>query len=112
MKSPAPPKAALLRIFLTGLVAALPLAATILIVVWSARLLYDWLGPGSRLGNLLVGIGVGLTGSVVVGYLFGVAVVLLAIFGLGLLVRTRLHDVMNAAVDRMMQRIPLVRNIY
>ena len=112
MKSPAPPKAALLRIFLTGLVAALPLAATIFIVVWSARLLYDWLGPGSLLGNLLVGIGVGLTGSVVVGYLFGVAVVLLAIFGLGLLVRTRLHDVMNAAVDRMMQRIPLVRNIY
>ena len=46
----------MLRIFITGLLAALPLAATILIFVWGARLLYGWVGPGSLVGNLLVSI--------------------------------------------------------
>jgi uncharacterized membrane protein len=102
----------LLRIFLTGLLAALPLAATMLVFVWGARLLYAWLGPGSFFGGLLVSIGLGVTGSEVVGYLFGVAIVVLGIFALGLLVQTRLRGVMAAAVDNVMQRIPLVRNVY
>jgi uncharacterized membrane protein len=102
----------LLRIFLTGLLAALPLAATVLVFVWGARLLYAWLGPGSFFGGLLVSIGLGVTGSEVVGYLIGVAIVMLGIFALGLLVQTRLRGVMAATVNNVMQRIPLVRNVY
>jgi uncharacterized membrane protein len=102
----------LLRIFLTGLLAALPLAATVLIFVWGARLLYAWLGPGSFFGGLLSAIGLGVTGSEVVGYGVGVGVVMLCIFGLGLLVQTRLRGVMALAVNKVMQRIPLVRNVY
>jgi len=101
-----------LRIFLTGLLAALPLAATVLIFVWGARVLYAWLGPGSFVGGLLIALGLGGTGSEVVGYLLGLGIVLLAIFALGLLVQTRLRGVLGRSFNSVMQRIPLVRNVY
>ena len=102
----------MLRIFITGLLAALPLAATILIFVWGARLLYGWVGPGSMVGNLLVSIGLGVTGSEVAGYLIGVLIVVLLIFALGLLVQTRLRGFFGDAVNAVMQRIPLVSSVY
>jgi uncharacterized membrane protein len=101
-----------LRIFLTGLLAALPLAATVLIFVWGARVLYAWLGPGSLVGGMLIALGLGGTGSEVVGYLLGLGIVVLAIFSLGLLVQTRLRGGLARAFNSVMQRIPLVRNVY
>lgn len=101
-----------LRIFLTGLLAALPLAATVLIFVWGARVLYAWLGPGSFVGSLLIALGLGGTGSEVVGYLLGLGIVLLAIFALGVLVQTRLRGVLARSFNSVMQRIPVVRNVY
>jgi uncharacterized membrane protein len=101
-----------LRIFLTGLLAALPLAATVLIFVWGARTLYAWLGPGSFVGGLLIAMGLGGAESEVVGYLLGLGIVVLAIFALGLLVQTRLRGALAASFNRVMQRIPLVRNVY
>ena len=68
-----------LRIFLTGLLAALPLAATVLIFVWGARVLYAWLGPGSFVGGMLIALGLGGTGSEVVGYLLGLGIVVLIV---------------------------------
>lgn len=109
MKTPA---RHLLRIFVTGLLAALPLAVTVAIVVWAARLLHEVLGPGSLIGGLLVDIGLGVGGSELVGYLLGVATVMAAIFALGLLVDTRLSTVWTAAINGVMKRIPLVRSIY
>jgi uncharacterized membrane protein len=102
----------MLRIFITGLLAALPLAATILIFVWGARLLYGWVGPGSLVGNVFVSIGLGVTGSEVAGYLTGVLIVVLLIFALGLLVQTRLRGFFSGALDAVVQRIPLVRSVY
>ena len=78
------PLRTLLRIFATGALAALPLAATLLIFVWAARLLNTWVGPDSLIGRLLVSIGLGVGGSEVVGYALGVAIVAALIIGLGL----------------------------
>ncbi len=100
------------RTFLTGLLAALPLVATVAVFVWAARLLYEWLGPGSLVGRLLVAIGLGVTGSEVVGYLIGVLIVLLAILALGVLVQTRLRGALGRAFNNVVQRIPVVRNVY
>lgn len=101
-----------LHIFLTGLLAALPLAATVALAVWAVRLLYAWLGPSSLLGKVLIAIGFGVTGSEVAGYLIGVGIVLVAIFALGLVVRTRLKKVLADRVNSVIQRIPVVRYVY
>ena len=102
----------LLNVFITGILAALPLAATILIFVWGARLVVAYVGPGSLIGGLLTRIGLGITGSEVVGYAIGVAVVMAAVFLLGLLVQTRLREVLSALLNGIVQHIPLVRSVY
>lgn len=102
----------MLRIFITGLLAALPLAGTILIFVWGARLLYGWLGPGSIVGGLFVSIGLGVTGSEFAGYLIGVLIVVALIFALGLVVQSRLRGFLGEAVNAAMRRIPVVRSVY
>ena len=38
-------------VFVAGLLAALPLAATVFIFAWGSRLVFSWLGPGSALGR-------------------------------------------------------------
>lgn len=102
----------LLNVFVTGLLAALPLAATLLIFVWGARLVVEYVGPQSFFGSALLRIGLGITGSEVVGYAIGVAVVMVAIFALGLLVQTRLHGMLEALTEGIVQRIPVVRSVY
>ena len=106
------PARTLLRIFVTGALAALPLAATVLIFVWAANLLIRWLGPDSAIGGLMVSIGLGVGGSEVVGYALGVAIVAALIFGLGLLVEGGLQRGLAAMVDALVSRIPLVRSVY
>lgn len=102
----------LLRIFLTGLLAALPLAATIAIFWWAANLLNQWLGPQSAIGQVLVSVGLGVTGSELVGYAIGVGLVALAVFALGLLVEAGLQRGLVRIVDAVLSRIPLVRGVY
>jgi uncharacterized membrane protein len=101
-----------LNVFVTGTLAALPLAATILIFVWGARLVVAYVGPDSLIGGLLIRIGLGITGSEIVGYAIGVCAVVAALFVLGLVVQTRLRDVLAALLNGIVQRIPLVRSIY
>src|SRR5690606_5536104 len=102
----------LLNIFVTGALAALPVAATIAIFVWAARLAAEYLGPYSLVGGTLRSIGLGIGGSEVAAYAIGVLIVLIAIFLLGMLVRTRLRDVALWGVESVVGRIPVVRNVY
>jgi uncharacterized membrane protein len=105
-------RAHLLRIFVTGLLAALPLAATVAIVAWAVQLLLGLLGPGSPVGRVLGAVGLGVTGSGVWSYLFGLGLVALAVFALGLLVEAGLQRGLARLVDAVLQRIPLVRSVY
>jgi uncharacterized membrane protein len=97
--------------FVTGMLAALPIVATVLIVVWAVRFLYAYLGPGSWFGDLMQVFGFGMA-SEWVAYLIGLAVVVLAIFLLGLLVRFGLAKFLANLLTTIVQRIPVVRNIY
>ena len=102
----------LLRIFATGALAALPLAATVLIFAWAAGVLIQWLGPNSAVGRTLVSIGLGVGASEVVGYAIGVAIVAALIFGLGLLVEAGLQRSVAMAVNALLLRIPVVGSVY
>jgi uncharacterized membrane protein len=106
------PLQTLLRIFATGALAALPLAATALIFAWAAGFLIRWLGPESAVGRVLVSIGLGVGASEVVGYAIGVAIVAAAIFGLGLLVEAGLQRGFATLVNGLLLRIPVVGTVY
>ncbi len=102
----------LLRTFVTGALAALPLAATVFVFWWAVSLLWRWLGPGSAMGSVLGGIGLGVTGSELVGYLIGLGIVALAIRLLGVLIERAIGRSMALLVDRLLRRIPLVRTVW
>jgi uncharacterized membrane protein len=106
------PLRTLLRIFATGALAALPLAATALIFAWAAGFLIRWLGPDSAVGRVLISIGLGVGASQVVGYAIGVAIVAAAIFGLGLLVEAGLQRSFASVVNALLLRIPVVGTVY
>ncbi|MCZ8173709.1 MAG: DUF502 domain-containing protein [Burkholderiaceae bacterium] len=102
----------LLRLFVTGLLAALPLAATVAVFAWAVSLLLQWVGPRSAFGELLGGIGLGVTGSEIVGYAIGLGIIVGAILLLGLLVERGLQHGLARIVEAVVRRIPLVRNVY
>ncbi len=106
------PLRTLLRVFVTGALAALPLAATLLIFAWAASVLIRWLGPDSAVGRTLLSIGLGVGASEVVGYAIGVAIVAAAIFGLGLLVEAGLQRGLASLVNGLVLRIPVVGTVY
>lgn len=104
-------KQQIVNTFVTGALAALPLVATILIVVWAVKFLYSYLGPGSWFGDFMQVFGFGMA-SEMVAYLIGLAVVIVAIFLLGVIVRLGLAKVLANLFNLIVQRIPVVRNIY
>lgn len=102
----------ILNTFLAGALAALPLVATVLVVGWLVQFLYRYLGPSSRFGDGLALFGFGLVESEVLAYLIGLGIVIVAIFLLGVLVRSGLARAGQVAFNALMQRIPVVRNVY
>lgn len=102
----------LTRTFLTGLLAALPLFATAAVFIWLGRLLYDWLGPRSLVGQVFVQLGIGLSDSALLGYALGALIIALVVFALGLLVEAELQRGLARLVNGLVRRIPLVRNVY
>lgn len=100
------------RTFVTGLVTALPLAATVLVFVWAFRTIFELIGPASFFGRGVRALGFGVAGSEIVAYLIGIGVIVAAIFALGIVVQTRLRGVLASTVNNLIQRVPLVRNVY
>jgi len=105
-------KARLLRIFVTGLLAALPLAATLAIFGWLASLLLRFLGPESAVGSVFVAVGFGVTGSEIAGYLIGIGLLVLAVMALGAVVEAGLQRGMARAFRALLDRIPIVNTVY
>ena len=110
--TPASPSRHFTRTFLAGLLAALPLVATVLVFTWLAQLLYGWLGPKSLIGGVFVQLGLGLSESEWAGYALGVLIIVVAIYALGLLVEAQLQAGLARILNVVLSRIPLVRNVY
>jgi len=102
----------ILRPFLAGLLVALPLALTIAVLVWLIDFIHRFLGPGSTVGNMLQSIGLNFATSEFAAYLIGVILALVLIYLLGMLVEAGMKNRLNALVDNIMDRVPLVGKIY
>jgi uncharacterized membrane protein len=100
------------RVFISGLLAALPLALTIFVVGWLLSFLNQYIGPSSAFGRFLVSFGVGTGMSQFVHYLIGLAIIGGGIYVLGLIVESRLGPWLIAQIGRIVRSIPVVSSIY
>jgi uncharacterized membrane protein len=109
----------ILRTFLAGLLALLPIALTLFVTAWVVSLIASYAGPGSFIGRLISALGrslgLNLAPSSTVAYLLGLAVILAAIFVLGVLVESGLRSfiayILNS-LDWLIMRLPLVSTVY
>jgi uncharacterized membrane protein len=106
----------ILRIFLAGVLALLPIAVTFFVIAWATSLVASYAGPGSLIGGIIAALGTSLglniEPSSTAAYLLGLAMIIGAIFVLGLLVESGLRSFVLNSLDWMMMRIPLVSNVY
>jgi uncharacterized membrane protein len=100
------------RVFLTGLLAALPLMLTIFVTAWLLALINQYLGPSSGFGRFLSSLGFGIGASELMPYFIGLALIIGAIYALGLVVHSRLGAWVSALFERLIRRVPLVSNVY
>jgi uncharacterized membrane protein len=100
------------RTFIAGFLVLLPPAVTIAVIVWVGSLIFAYLGPDSAIGRILLSIGFNFSDSPIVAYALGAVVVVGLIYLLGLAVESRLESRIRALIDALMQRIPLVGNLY
>lgn len=98
--------------FLAGLLAALPLVVTVVVTAWLITFVSGYVGPNSRVGQLIASLGLGVTTSDIASYLAGLAIVAVAIYLLGMLVETRLAGWLSPAIDGLMRQIPIVSSVY
>ncbi len=101
-----------IRIFLSGLLALLPLSLTVIVVVWLASLVNEYVGPGSLFGRQLSYLGLSINESSPAPYVFGIVILLVTIYVLGLLLETRIGPWFAGFVEGIVNRIPVVSNLY
>ena len=102
----------IIRIFLSGILALLPIMVTVIVTAWVGSLVAGYAGPGSFLGNLITSLGLNISGSSTIAYFLGLAIILGIIFVLGVAVESGLRTWISNSFDWLMMRIPLVSNVY
>lgn len=104
------------RTFLAGVLALLPIAVTVFVFAWVAAFIAGYAGPDSFVGRLIIrlgaSVGIDVTPGSIAAYLLGLAIILGAVFVLGLFVELGLRSFFSNSVDWLMTRIPLVSNVY
>lgn len=101
-----------LRPILTGVLAILPLVITISLISWIASYLALYLGPASRFGQGMVRIGASFVVNDTLAYLTGLAIVLGALYMIGLVIQSRLRRAWSTFFDETIGRIPFIGTIY
>ena len=102
----------LLRPFLTGALALLPVALTFAMLAWAGNLLAGFFGPGSLVGRGLSSIGLHFVEHPAAAYVMGIVALLGVVYAFGLVVQTSLKKYLLALVDHTLMRLPLVRDLY
>jgi uncharacterized membrane protein len=101
-----------MRTLVTGLLALLPLLATVLLLVWLTRFTLEYVGPGSWVGRFLGELGIGGVDSERVSYALGLLAALGVVYVVGLLAEIGLQRGFDRLLNAIVQRIPVVRTIY
>ena len=95
-----------------GFLAILPIVLTVVIVVWLAGFIRDYLGPGSVFGRFLSRLGVTILRDETIAYGVGAIALVLILYILGLVVMSTLRGHFTGFLDNTIGRIPLIGNMY
>jgi uncharacterized membrane protein len=98
--------------WLAGLLVLLPLALTLAVLAWAFTLVNRLVGPGSFAGAFFAALGYPFSHNPGLAYVFGTLVLMVAIWLLGLLVRSGLRGPFRTLTDRTLRRIPVVGGVY
>lgn len=94
----------LLATWLAGLLVMLPLVLTVALLAWVVSLLNRFVGPSSLIGRGFAAIGQPLAGDSPLAYLLGTALLLVAIYLLGLGVQLGLKRPLANLFDLTLRR--------
>ncbi len=95
-----------------GLLALLPLALTAAVLAWVLKLIYEYFGPRSLVGQLFAALGYPFSNNPALAYIFGTLVLVAAIYLLGLVVSFGLKGPLKKLTDRTLRHIPIVGGLY
>lgn len=95
-----------------GLLALLPLILTVSLLGWVVNILDKFLGPSSFAGQLFAMLGQPMVANPILGYLLGWAIVIGAIYPLGIVVQSRLKGPLAALLDKTVRRMPVIGSLY
>lgn len=101
-----------LRVFLAGLLALLPLTVTVFVTAWVVNFLNGYFGPNTIFGRSLVSLGLSVGVSETAPYVIGLLALLIGIYVLGLVVETSVGSWIRRLFEALIARIPLVSNVY
>jgi uncharacterized membrane protein len=103
----------LLKYFLAGAFAILPLVVTIAIVVWVAGFVQRYVGPATPVGRRVGGLGWRYApDDKTLAYVIGWVIVLALVFLLGVAVEMGAKRLLQALTDAVLTRVPVVGSIY
>jgi uncharacterized membrane protein len=100
------------RCFLAGVFAILPLVITVAVVTWVGDIVLRFLGPNTVIGQALRSVGFQFATNATVAYVVGAALVLAAVFVVGVLVEAGAKNLVQRLLDAVLQRIPVIGSVY
>jgi uncharacterized membrane protein len=101
-----------LRYFVAGVFAILPVVVTVAVVVWVARFVQQFVGSDALLGRMLGAVGFRFSSDTTIAYIVGWSVVLLVIMVVGVFVEAGARGFVQRTFDALLGRLPLVGGIY
>ncbi len=102
----------LLRCFLAGVFAILPVVITVAVIFWIGNFIRQFVGPETFVGRGIRGLGLAFVSNDTIAYLIGIVAVLAVIFAVGVAVEAGARNLIQRLIDALVQRIPLVRSLY
>lgn len=102
----------MLRYFLAGVFAVLPLVITAAVVIWVAEFLGRFLGPGTIVGSALRKVGLQFSSNSALAYVVGWVCVLGVIFAVGVVVELGARKFIQGKLDAVAAKVPLLGGVY
>lgn len=102
----------LMQTFVTGVIAVLPLALTLAVLIWIVNLLHDLAGPNSLCGGVLRSAGMSVVACEVTAYILGLVGAVVFVFCLGAIIESGSLLRWRRTIDDALHAVPVFGTVY